>query len=94
MHEVAIAEVVWVLGRRKPVDRGAIASVLRQLADNPNLRFRDVPGLLAALDAYEKGPADFAEYLIAAQGSNQGAAPTYTFDAEAGRSPGFVLLPS
>lgn len=94
VHEAAIAEFVWVLGRRKPVDRAAVASTVRALADNPSLRFRDLPGLLAAVDAYEVGPADFAEYLIAAQSANQGASPTYTFDADAGKSPGFVLLPS
>ncbi|MGV8840176.1 MAG: PIN domain-containing protein [Bauldia sp.] len=94
VHDVALAEFVWVLGRRKPFDRAAIAASVRQLTDNTHLRFRDVGGLLAAIDGFEKGPANFAEYLIAAQASSLGAAPTFTFDKDAGKSPGFTLIQS
>lgn len=93
VHDVAVAEFAWVLGR-KPFTRGAIAALLRSLVDNTHLRFRDLGGMLGAIDAFEQGSANFAEYLIAAQGRTLGASPTFTFDKKAGRSPGFTLLPS
>jgi predicted nucleic-acid-binding protein len=80
------------LGKKKPVDRKSIAAAMRELVSNEHLHFRDPPGLLAALDAYERGPANFAEYMIAAQSGNAGAAPTYTFDKDAGKSPGFAII--
>jgi predicted nucleic-acid-binding protein len=92
VHDVVIAELVWVLGGRKGGRRADIARMCRDLLDNPHLRFRDEHGLSAAIDAFETGPADFAEYLIAAQSRNLGASPTFTFDREAGRSPGFALV--
>jgi len=93
VHEVAVAEFAWVLGR-KPLGRGAISALLRELVDNTHLRFRDVGGMLGAIDAFEQGSANFAEYLIAAQARTIGAAPTFTFDKKAGNSPGFTLIQS
>ncbi|MYZ49794.1 PIN domain-containing protein [Propylenella binzhouense] len=92
VHEVVLAEIVWVLGGKKGVKRKEIAQVCRDLLDNAHLSFRDEGGLAAALDAFEDGPADFAEYLVAAQSRTLGAATTCTFDVDAGRSPGFTLL--
>ncbi|MCF1505771.1 type II toxin-antitoxin system VapC family toxin [Afifella sp. H1R] len=94
VHEVAMAEFVWVLTGRRGTSRAEIAGICRTLMDNSHLSFRDVTGLSAALDAYEDGPADFAEYLIAAQSRNLGAAPTFTFDTAALKSPGFAKVES
>jgi predicted nucleic-acid-binding protein len=92
VHEVVVAEVVWVLGGKKSGTRKEIARLCRDLLDNAHLRFRDSDGLAAAIDAFEDGPADFAEYMIAAQSRNLGASTTFTFDTDPGKSPGFTLV--
>lgn len=92
VHDIVLAELVWVLGRRPSLDRPDIGATLRNLLSHAHLAFSDDEALAAAIDAYETGPADFAEYLIAASARNQGAAPTLTFDREAAKSPAFVLV--
>jgi predicted nucleic-acid-binding protein len=94
VHEIVLAELVWVLGRRRSTGRPIIARTLRHLLDHAHLAFADEATFAAAIDAYEDGPADFAEYLIAASARSRGAAPTVTFDEDAARSPAFALLRS
>lgn len=92
VHEVVVAELVWVLRRRGEDARADIARTLRNILDNAHLAFRDFDALAAATDAFEEGPADFADYLIAAAAIAAGAATTYTFDRNAARSPVYTLL--
>lgn len=92
VHDVVLAEIVWVLKRKMTGGRRNIVETLRKLLDNEHLAFSDEGALAAAIDAYEAGAADFAEYLVAAGARSHGAAPTYTFDADAAKSPAFVLM--
>jgi predicted nucleic acid-binding protein len=45
-----------------------------------------------ALDAFEPGSADFADYLILASARRGGALPLHTFDERLGRSDGAKLV--
>lgn len=92
VHEVVMAELVWVLHQRGNEARSQIARTLRDILDNAHLAFRDFDALAAAADAFEEGPADFADYLIAAAALAVGAETTYTFDRAAARSPVYTLL--
>lgn len=87
-----MAELVWVLHQRGKEARGQIARTLRDILDNAHLAFRDFDALAAAADAFEEGPADFADYLIAAAALAVGAETTYTFDRAAAGSPVYTLL--
>lgn len=90
VHDVVL-EIVWTLRRRRS-SRPDIVGVLRSLLDHAHLVFADDTALAAAIDAYETGPADFPEYLVAASARNRGASPTVTFDADAAKSSAFELL--
>jgi predicted nucleic-acid-binding protein len=92
VHEIVLAEIVWVLRRRPVGTRRDIVHTLRKLLDHASLAFSDEAAFAAAIDAYEDGPADFAEYLVAASARARGAVPTFTFDEDAAKSPAFSLL--
>jgi len=91
---VVVAELVWVLQRRGEDGRREIAQTLRELLENAHLAFLDFEAVAAAVDAFEEGPADLADYLIAAAALAFGAETTYTFDRSAARSPACTLLES
>jgi predicted nucleic-acid-binding protein len=93
VHDAVLAEIVWVLRRKRPA-RQEIATMLRHILDHEHLAFADEAAFAAAIDAYERGPADFAEYLVAASARNRGMMPTVTFDEAAAKSPAFLLLES
>lgn len=94
VHDVVLAEIVWVLRRKPSSNRQEIGGTLRKILGNEHLAFSDEGAFAAAIDAYELGPADFAEYLVAASARNRGVAPTVTFDRDAAKSPAFMLLRS
>lgn len=94
VHEVVVAELVWVLKPRGEDEREEIARALRELLENAHLAFRDFEVMSAAVDAFEQGPADFADYLIAAAAQAIGAETIYTFDRKAAQSPACTLLES
>ena len=77
---VVLCELVWVLDRGYGYDRNTIAGVLRRLLSVEDLRVeRSELGWLA-LNLYEKGKADFADYVIGLSHRDQGAEVTCTFD--------------
>ena len=92
VHEIVLVEIVWVLRRTRFGARRDIVQTLRKLLDHASFVFSDEAAFAAAIDAYEDGPADFAEYLVAASARTRGAAPTVTFDEDAAKSPAFSLL--
>lgn len=92
VHDVVLAELVWVLKRNPSSGRPKTVQTLRSLLENEHLAFSDDSAIAAAIDAYEAGPADFADYLVAAGARSHGATPTYTFDLDAAKSPAFVLM--
>lgn len=94
VHEVVVTELAWVLKRRGEHARRDVARTLRELLNNTHLAFRDFEALAAATDAFEEGPADFADYLVAAAAQAVGAVTTYSFDRHAARSPAYTLLRS
>jgi predicted nucleic-acid-binding protein len=57
--------------------------VLRRLLSVEDLRVERSELAWLALNFYEKGKADFADYLIGLSHRDQGAQITYTFDRRA-----------
>ena len=64
VSDVVVCETVWVLSVSYHVGRQEIASVLRNLLRARHLTFSATDQLIRALDAYEAGKGDFADYLI------------------------------
>jgi len=64
ISDIVVCETVWVLGVSYHVARTKIAAVLRELFRVRHLMFSATDLLIRALDAYESGKGDFADYLI------------------------------
>lgn len=90
---IVMTEYVWTLGRAYKLDRAKISSFLDVLILTPFLEFVDRPIILAAIEDYRAGKADFADYLIAAYAEREGATFVFSFDTDAVKSGRFVAVP-
>ncbi len=77
---VVLCELVWVLNRGYGYARGAIAVLLRQILSAEDLQVERSELAWQALQLYQSGKADFADYLIGLSHRDQGAGVTCTFD--------------
>jgi predicted nucleic-acid-binding protein len=88
---VVLAEVGWVLAAAYAWDRATIHSRIQRLVRTRNVRIEELELVEAAIDEYESGKAQLADYLIL--GVARAASETLlTFDKKLGRSPGVTLL--
>jgi predicted nucleic-acid-binding protein len=88
---VVLAEVGWVLAAAYSWDRTTIHSRVQRLVRTRNVRVEELELVEAALDEYESGKAQLADYLIA--GVARAVSDTLlTFDKKLGRSLGVTLL--
>lgn len=88
---VVLAEVGWVLSAAYRWDRATIHSRIQRLVRTRNVRVEELELVEVALDEYESGKAQLADYLII--GVARVASDTLlTFDKKLGRSPGVTLL--
>jgi predicted nucleic-acid-binding protein len=87
-----LLETAWVLDRSYGTDRAGIARAVRGLLETADLVLEDEPLVEAALDAFQTGPADFADYVIAFGNLSAGCGRTLTFDERAAKCFGFDLL--
>lgn len=77
---VVLAEVAWVLDRAYRYSRSHIATALRALLSTPPFVMPRRAEALMALEMYEQGPADFADYLILSLARTDGCTTLLTFD--------------
>lgn len=77
---VVLCELVWVLDRGYGYGRGDIAGVLRRILAAEDLRAERSELAWRALNEYEQGKADFADYVIGLSGKVEKAVATCTFD--------------
>lgn len=89
---VVLAEVAWVLTTGYDLDRSTTRERLQRLVRTRGVLVEDLDLVESALDAYGKGSADFADYLILGRASNAGARPLLTFDRRLSREKGVSLL--
>ena len=87
-----LLETTWVLDRSYGTERAGIARALRGLLETADIVLEDEPLVEAALDAFQTGPADFADYVIAFGNLSAGCGYTLTFDGRAAKCFGFDLL--
>ncbi len=91
---IVLCEIVWVLDRAYGYDRKAISTVLRRILTAAELQVQESDLAWSALNSYEDGKADFADYMIGVFNQLQDAEATYTFDRNAAESPLFRLIPA
>lgn len=89
---VVLCELVWVLDRGYGYDRSTIAAVLRRLLSVEDMRIERSDLAWLALNLYEKGKADFADYVIGLSHRDLDAKITYTFDRRAAGCELFQLM--
>lgn len=77
---VVLVEVSWVLRVAYRFERAAIATALKRLLASEGVVIEDAPLISRALEAYETGTADFADYVILGSSRNANALPVLTFD--------------
>lgn len=91
---LVLAELFWVLSRgygyRKPV----LLSVFTKLLSAVELRVETPGDAWTALRAYQDGPAELADYLIALRGRANGCETIATFDKKAAQSSLHTLVAS
>lgn len=88
---VVLCELVWVL-RGYGYDRAAKAQVLRKILVADELRVERAELAWQALNDFEHGKADFADYVIGHCGKAEKAQATCTFDQRTLSSPLFRVL--
>jgi len=75
----AILEMVWVLKVNK-VERKIICEAVFDLLDSPGITIGQREVVVAAIERYSRGKADFGDHLILAEGEFNGAPKIATFD--------------
>lgn len=90
---VVLVEVSWVLRGAYRFDRAAIATALKRLTTLEGVVIENAPLISRALDAYETGTADFADYVILGSSRNANALPLLTFDERLARATDAELVP-
>ena len=89
---VALCELVWVLERGYGYRRAQVVDVVRGLLSADDLAIERSEQAWQALNAFEEGKADFADYVLGLCARQAGAETTVTFDRRAGSSSLFRLL--
>jgi predicted nucleic-acid-binding protein len=89
---VVLCELVWVLDRGYGYGRADVATVLRQILVAEDLRAERSELAWRALNEFERGKADFADYVIALSGKEEKASVTCTFDKRTSGSNLFKVL--
>lgn len=89
---VVVAEVSWVLAATYEWDRATIHAQLSRLVRTRGVIVEDLELVQAALDAYAKGKAGLADYLIRGKARAAPGRGLVTFDRKLGREPGVTVL--
>ncbi len=87
-----LLETVWVLQRAYGVDRNGVAKTIHGLLESSDLILEHEALVEAALDAFQTGSADFADYEIGLGHLATGCRHTLTFDDQGARFAAFKTV--
>ena len=94
LSDIVLCELAWVLKSLYGQTRAEIVEVLRLILETEPFAFVNRSAVCQAVENYEKGPADFSDYMIGCSATVSGATTTYTFDTSLKRSAAFTFPPS
>lgn len=80
---IVLCELVWVLDRGYGYTKPSIAGTLRTILGSDDLMIEESDTAWQALNLYEQGKGDFADYLIGLVAKKAGSTTTFTFDRRA-----------
>lgn len=89
---MGMVEVAWTLHRNCPRNQVDLGNVLRALCANATVTLESAPAVRMASDAFEAGPADFADCLFCAKAVAAGCDQVATFDRSMKGLPAVKLL--
>lgn len=92
VSDIVMCEVVWVLERSYKFRRAEIGAALQRVLRARHLAFLSSEQLARALEAYDRGRGDFADYLIREHARAGGCQAVATFDGDLLEEPGFVAV--
>ncbi|WP_168788884.1 PIN domain-containing protein [Paraburkholderia aromaticivorans] len=93
VSQVALVEVVWVLGRSYGVERGQMKDIIESMLGTKELVIEGADTVRKALRVFAASDkADFADCLIERSGHVAQCAYTATFDVTASKVVGMVLI--
>jgi predicted nucleic-acid-binding protein len=94
LSSVVLVELTWVLRVAYRFDRPTTAAAVRRLVDTEGVVIEDPDVTDRALDAFEAGQADFADYMILRAAACANASPLWTFDEQLAGVPGAQIVPT
>ncbi len=92
VNTIVLCELCWVLLRGYRYKKDAVMQALRGLLTATELQVEESETAWRALRAFERGKADFSDYLIGSVNQANKAQTTYTFDSKAANHTDFTLL--
>ena len=92
LPDIVLCEVEWVLSSTFGLTRARVAETLRRLLDATEFTFANRSVVSLAVANYERGKAEFSDYLIGATATAAGASTTFTFDRDLHKSEDFTLV--
>lgn len=90
--DTVLVELVWTLSRAYGRPRADLVTALRALAGNATLLIESVDAVRAAIDVFERSPADFSDCLLAEKARRAGCDQLATFDKGMRALAGVALL--
>lgn len=88
---VVMCELVWVLCGAYGYGKDEVADVLEQILLTAAFEVEGESLAWQALDAWRKGKADYADYLLVLSNRHAGCETTFTFDRKLARHPAASL---
>ena len=92
--EIVLVETAWVLEDVYEYTRAQICAAFEGVLVTAQLRVGASSSVLAALQKYRLGAADFADCLLGVGNVRAGCSYTATFDRKAARLEDFRLIPA
>jgi predicted nucleic-acid-binding protein len=92
VNPIVLAEFAWTLRKLFRLDRAAVCRRLAGIVEADEFRLAYPDAIGRAVKQYEKGPADFSDYLIGELNAVFGCHTTLTFDKDAAKNYAFRHL--
>ena len=94
ISDIVLSELEWVLEAAYKVPRRRILVALNALVADDRFCFEDRHRVATALDLYQRGKGDLADYLIGLRGQEAGARTIFTFDRDLRGDLRFTVVPA
>jgi predicted nucleic-acid-binding protein len=92
INQLVLMETEWVLRSRYAAPKAKIIEAISGLLEAVDVQLEDEASIEEALYMWKDANADFADCLIGAKNRRMGCRATATFDVNAAKLPGLVVV--